>query len=248
MSSSSVQNSPSSNGIWSQAKPYVTSPIVKSTVVASASIVPLMYFFMIKTARQTEEPILEMNLRKVIKQGFKAAPTIGLIVGPQLSLQPVLEKIMREALMKNPQNNEKVRFTPLASSFAIALLSTPALAVFNGQTMGYTIMKSLKSLSAKQTAAIVSRETSFLFALSISRPLSEAMKEVTGDNKATKIGSVFFGGMIGSIMGHPFDTALSVWQKEKNVNPKKLMAGSPMRALGLGLFAAFHNIGTELLK
>src|ERR1700722_1732519 len=169
-SSSPVQSGQSSGGVWSYVVPYLAPPLA-----ASAAIIPVFYGFVAKSAQQIGEPIPRMTVKEALKGGVKAAPTIGAIVGTQMIAQNAVEKI----LVKNSGNNGKPSFVSmLASSIIVGGISAPALAVFNGQKMGCTVTESLRSLSAKQTAAIVSRETSFLFSLRISGSVSEAMKRI----------------------------------------------------------------------
>lgn len=226
---------------WSSITPYVVPP-----VAASAAIIPVFYGFIAKSAQQTGNPIPKMLVMSVFKEGFKAAPTIGVIVGTQMIAQNAVEK----ALKKNKTGQEKESFmTMLASSIIVGGVSAPTLAVFNGQTMGRSIQASLKELSPKQTMAIVTRETSFLFSLRISDPVGNAMKKVGGDNKAVEYFSAFVSGAIGSIVGHPADTALTRWQKGMKIeNFRQLMAGAPMKAVAVGGFAMIYKLVKEILQ
>lgn len=110
-------------------------------------------------------------------------------------------------------------------------------------------MKSLKSLSAKQTGAILLRETSFLFSLRVSGPLSAAMKQHFGENKAVEFGSAFVSGTIGSLIGHPADTALTLWQKGMKVEKlRHTMRGAPAKALAVGGFSVCYKLVNKLLE
>ena len=98
-------------------------------------------------------------------------------------------------------------------------------------------MESLRSFSAKKAAALISRETFSLSALSLIDPLYTKMKKVGGDNKVVKFSSAFFSGVIGSVVGHPADTALTLWQNGMKVqNFRQLKKGAPVRALSMGGF------------
>lgn len=137
----------------------------------------------------------------------------------------------------------------LISSMIVGGISAPALAVFNGQTMGRTIGESLKSLFQKQTYAIVARETSFLFSLRVSEPVAELMERTCGKNKVVEYGSTFATGVIGSLVGHPADTALTLWQKGRQVeNLSQLMRGGPMKALAVGGFSICYKTVKGLLE
>ncbi len=256
-SPNNVQNGQSS--IWSTAVPYITPPLA-----ASFAIVPVFYGFTAKSAQQLGEPIpnifkipygakfdevvkcMQMALKTEIKKGIKAAPTIGVIVGTQMIAQNLFEK----ALMKYNGNQSEPNFASMVfSSIMVGVISAPSLAVFNGQTMNRTVKESLKALSAKQVMAIVSRETCFLFSLRISEPLSKAMKSVSGDNKATEYGSTFASGAIGSLISHPADTALTLWQKDMKVTSfHQSMRGAPIKAITVGSFAIIYKIAKDALE
>jgi hypothetical protein len=238
--------SPAQNGqsvsVWSSyVAPYLAPPLA-----ASIAIVPVFYGFIVKSAQQMAQPIPRMTVREALKGGIKAAPTIGIIVGTQMSVQ----KIAEEVLMKNKQNRDKPNFTSmLVSSALVGVISAPAYAVFNGQTMNRTAMESLRALSARQATAIVSRETSFLFSLRISDPVSEAMKRAIGDNKIVEYSSAFISGAIGSVIGHPADTALTLWQKEMQVEScRQLMRGASAKALAVGGFSVFYKVTKEMIQ
>src|SRR3990167_6968774 len=188
----------------------------------------------------------KMNFKKTFTGGIKAAPTIGIIVGTQMIAQSHTEK----CLMKITGKNDKPNFpSMLASTIAVGIVSAPPLAVFNGQTMGCKAMESLKSLSVKQASAIVARETSFLFSLRISDPLGKKMKTIIGDNKVVEYSSAFFSGAIGSFIGHPADTALTLLQKGIQLKSfGQSMRGSPMKALATGGFSVFYKLAKEILN
>ena len=212
-------------GIWPTIAPYVAPP-----VSAAAAIVPIFYGFLVKSAQQAGEsiprltifaaksaqqagnPIPSMTVKELLIRGCKAAPTVGALVGTQMITQGLIEKY----LMKPSANGEKSPpgfTTMLTSSIIVGIASTPAAAVFNGQTMKQTAVQSLRALSVKQTSAIVARETSFLFSMRVTGPVSDAMKDHFGKKKSVEYASAFVSGAIGSVIGHPADTALTLWQK-----------------------------------
>ena len=241
MSSTLPAQNGQSPGLLSYVIPYLTPPIA-----ASAAIVPVFPGFVAKSAQQIGKPIPKMTFKEMLVGGLKVSPTIGFIVGTQMIVQNIAEK----ALMKNSKNSDEPNFLQmLASSVLVGGISAPALAVFNRQTMGQTVAESLKSLSAREVLAIVSRETSFLFSLRISDPLSQAMKRYSGDNKAVDYSSAFVSGVVGSIIGNPFDAALTLWQKGMKVeNFYQLMRGSPIRALSIGGFSVFYKLAKDIIQ
>lgn len=241
MSSSASSTTPSaqsSGGSWASINPYFTPPFAAST-----AIVPTFYGFVVKTAQQLGEQAPKMTLKEALKGGLKAAPTIGAIVGTQMIMQRIVEKAL--AKDKGSENFLSI----LGGSMVVGGVSAPALAIFNGQTMGRSALESLKSLSVKQTSAIVTRETSFLFSLRISDPMGHMMRQIAGDNKIVDYVSAFTSGAIGSVIGHPADTALTLWQKNiQVVSWQQLMRGAPAKALAVGGFSVFYKLVKEILE
>jgi hypothetical protein len=222
--------------IWNS---YIAGPIA-----GALAIIPVFYGFEAKSDQQLGKPIRPINLKKSLIEGRNAAPIIGI----QMAIQNVVEK----ALMKQFQNDPKERppfAAMLISSMIVGFLSTPPLAIFNGKAMGQTPMESLKALSRWQTGAIVARETSFLFSLRIIDPIKSVMKRTFGDNKATEYGSAFIGGGIGSLIGHPADTALTLWQKEMKIESlSQTMRGAPVKAITVAVFAVLYKMTENGLK
>jgi hypothetical protein len=241
ISRSADTNEQPSQKIWDQFSPYVNPPIA-----AMIAIVPSYYGFVAKSFQQIGEKIPHMSVMEAVKGSFKAAPSIGVTVGTQMVVQSLVEKAI---MMRSDKKDQKPSFeTMLVSSMIVGGVSALPLAVFNGQTMGQTVRQSLKAFSTKQAIAIIARETSFLFSLRVSAPLSAYMKGSCGENKAVDYVSAFASGAIGSIVGHPFDTALTLWQKSMEVNFHQLMRGSPMKALAVGGFSVFYRAANELLE
>jgi hypothetical protein len=237
-------NRQSNSGVWKTIAPYVVPP-----VAAGAAIVPVFYGLMAKSDQQLGKPIRQMNLATVFKEGCEAAP----VIGGQVFVQNVVEK----ALQKRLNSEHPPSFnTMLASAIIVSFLSVPPLAVLNGlttrqkeQTFKQCAMESLKLLSPKQALAIVSRETSFLFSLRISEPIALEMKRRFGEHPAVAYGSAFMSGAVGSVVGHPADTALTLWQKGKKVeNLRQLMRGGPIKAATVGSFAICYEEAKKFLN
>jgi len=236
-SSNPVQNGQPSENVWSYYAPYLAPP-----AAASAAIVPVYYGFIAKSAQQMGEPIPRMSPLEAIKRGCQATPKIGATIGVQMLTQDAVEKVLNQYA----GNREKPSFfTMLASAAVVGAASAPFLAVFNGDTTGQSVRESLRSFRAnpKQGGAIISREISFLFALRISGPVGEVMKQRYGDNQAVQYSSIFMSGAIGSLIGHPADTALTLWQNGRKIeNIRHLMRGGPMKAVAVGGFAVGYNM------
>lgn len=228
-------------GIWSRFAPFLTDPIA-----AGIAIIPTYYGFVKKSCKQIDKPMPTKTMQQWLFSSVKSSPTVSVIVGTQLIAQNLIEK----AIVKLSGKNEKNNFASMIfSAIMVGFVSSIPLAVFNGQTLDRTPMQSLKFLNCKQITAIVARETSFLFSLRISEPVSNAMKEICGDSKATEYGSCFASGAIGSLIGHPADTAFTLWQKEIEVKSlSQLMRGSSTKAVTVGCFAVCYNIAKKTLE
>jgi hypothetical protein len=251
----------SPQGIWPTLAPYVAPPgaaasaivfvfygFVAKTAQQRGSPMPRLTLFAAKNAQQAINPIPHMTVKEAVIGGCKAAPAIGALVGTQMIAQGLIEK----HLIKPSENKEKTPpslTTILTSSVVVGIASTPAAAIFNGQTMKLSAIQSLRGLSAKQTGAIVSREICFLFSMRVSGPVSKAMENYFGENKAVEYASAFFSGAIGSVIGHPADTALTLWQKGMKVETlTQAMRGAPVRAVTIGAFSMSYKMIKELIE
>jgi len=216
--------------------------LAASPVAAGGAVVPVFYGFMAKSAQQLGNPVPSMPPVEVLKAGVKAAPTIALIVGMQTAAQSGLEKAWLNGQAASP-------FSMLLSAAAVGAVSAHGLAMFNAQSMGQSPLQAAKDLSFKQGSAIVTRETSFLLALRIAGPVSEAMQRQFGKNKAVDYASAFTTGVIGSVVGHPADAALTLWQKGMPVTSiSQLMRGAPARALAVGGFSVCYKTLKECIE
>src|SRR5271169_4746916 len=151
--SSNVNENPL-RGFWPLIAPYAVPP-----VAAAAAIVPAFRDLVAKSAQQRGEPVKKMMISEWLKGGFKTAPTVGVIVGTQMVLQGVVEK----ALVGDGAQSLSSKF---ASSAIVGLASSPFLAVFNGQTMGWGVLESLYRFTPKQCLAISVQEAAFVGGLS----------------------------------------------------------------------------------
>ncbi|MBS0620064.1 MAG: hypothetical protein JSS61_01210 [Verrucomicrobia bacterium] len=236
MSTSATQSPQSFPGLWSTLAPYAAPPLA-----ASAAIVPVFRDLIAKSARQTGQPVPHISLMEGLKGGFRAAPTVGVIVGTQMVLQNVVEKILTE--------DTTSLSSMLASSALVGTASAPVLAVFNGQTMGWSIMQSLRNFSMKQGLAIAIQETAFVGGLSASDRLANAMKSRFGESKAIEYASAFTAGALGSLAGHPANTALTRWQSGLTVDTfRQSMWGAMRKARAIGCFSVAYKLGKEMLS
>jgi len=148
-----------------------------------------------------------------------------------------------ESVMKRYRHNQEESFgTMMCSSVAVGCISTPGLVIFNGKTMGYSATESLRALSVIQAAAVITRETTFLFSLRISGPVSDMMKQSFGDNQIVALSSAFFTGVFGSVIGHAADTKLT-WDQAKifGQSYSHLKRGILIKAVATGSFTALYQ-------
>lgn len=223
---------PANNSLWQwwqQAAPYAAHPIA-----SGAAIVPVFYGLVLKSARQTESPTPLMSVKEALKGGLRASKALSVMMGTQMIAQTHLDLLTKG-----------VPYSSLWNSMFIGAVSAPALIVFNGYTMNKTAIESLKALRLRQVAAIMYLETSFLFAMRLALTADDMMKAHLGDNKATSYATAFLSGAVGSLIGHPADTAVTRWQKELLVPIRVLYYGAPVKAVTLGAFSVIYKAMKE---
>jgi hypothetical protein len=224
-------------GPWATLKPNLVPP-----VAAAGAIVLPFRDFIIKSALQKGEPAPNVSFQQGIKAGLGAAPTVGMIVGSQMVVQNMVEKAIAGDSKKESLSLK------LLSSAIVGTVSAPILAVFNGKTMGWSMIESLRKFSAKQGLAIALQETAFVGGLAVADQLAGAMKEKLGDNKAVEYGAAYTAGALGSLAGHPGNTALTRWQNGMPLSLRNCMWGALTKARGVGLFAVLYKLGKETLN
>lgn len=226
------------NGVWTTVAPYAVPPIA-----ASFAIIPVFRDMIAKSAQQKGKPVPSLTFMDGVKEGVKAAPAVGAIVGTQMVFQSIIEKALAG------ESNPGGLFTTLASSAIVGIASAPVQAVFNGYTMGWTVRKSLRRFSAWQGLAIAAQETAFVAGLSAADRLAAAMRKRFGDSKAVDYAAAFVAGASGSLAGHPANTALTRWQSGLAVESvQQLMWGSLRKARAVGSFSVAYKHGKELLN
>jgi hypothetical protein len=188
-----------------------------------------------------------------VKGGFGAAPTVGVMVGTQMVLQGRVEQALVRTfpnLFAEDSNKAKASLT-LASSVVVGGLSSPFLAVYNGKTMmpPWRVRESLSKFSLKQAGAITLQETGFVAGLAAADLVSVPMKHMLGDNKAVEYSAAAVAGALGSLVGHPGNTALTRWQNGMTVDSlRQLSWGSLRKARGNAVFAVVYKLGKEILN
>lgn len=214
------------------------SPYLGSSLAASTAAVPLFKEVAAKSALQRGLGIPMMTALDRLKGGLKVAPTVGVIVGVQMGLN----KIVEDKLLNKSQKDTVAG--KMVSSSIVGLASAPMLAVLNGQSMGRSPLESLRNFKPKLAGAIAVQETTFVLGLSSADLLSSKMKKLFGDNAITDYSASFIAGSLGSLAGHPANTALTRWQSGLTIdNPKQLLWGSARKARAVGIFSVIYKFG-----
>jgi hypothetical protein len=99
----------------------------------------------------------------------------------------------------------------------------------------------MRGFSKKQGAVIAIQETAFVAGMSVSERVAQRIKAKVGESKLVDYGSAFTAGALGSLAGHPANTALTRWQGGLSVSPHQLMWGSLRKARAVGAFAVIYQ-------
>lgn len=217
-------------------------------VAAGAAIVPTYYGFAVKTAQQLQKPIPTMSALEVLMGGLRLAPTVAGLVGTQMVLQNASERKIKR-LFGNPEDKAATLVETAASSLLVGAMSAPGIAIFNGQAAKQSPLTSLRNLTVKQAGAISAQETAFVMGMSAGGHVYAFAKKHFGDNEAMKYGSSFITGALGSLCGHPANTALTLWQNGLKVeNIFQLARGGPAKAIATGVFSMGFQLAKEHLN
>jgi hypothetical protein len=218
--------------------PYMIPP-----VASSLAILPAFHDLVAKSALQKGETIPLRNFRNSFAGALKASPTVGAIVGTQMIFQKFIEK----QLISN--NESPTLQSSVVSSLFVGMASAPILAVFNGQTMGWSVKESLRKFSLKQSFAISLQETAFVASLSVVDHVTDKVKKQYANLKGVEYAVAFCTGALGSLAGHPANTALTRWQNGMKIeNITQLMAGGVRKARAIGIFSFFYKMTKESLS
>lgn len=248
------------------AQPMFVREYVIPPVAAGLGIVPAFYGLMTKSALQSGESRPLFNPVQVLKAGITdGAPAAVMTIGAQLIFQSLLEKQVFPD-KKGLNITEK-----MVSTVTTAFVTSPFLAVLNAKTMSNnkttnkTVLGSIDStwqlfklVKLKQAMVITARETGFLGGLSASEPLGDFLKKKVGEGEKNDIlntmvdyGAAYASGVMGSMAGHVFDTALTRLQKNKpiHINWKALSRGIVWRAFaGVGVFSVAYKASKDMLN
>jgi len=125
----------------------------------------------------------------------------------------------------------------------VGTAAAPPLAVFNGQSGNLKMMRSIGGLNATKVAMIAARQTSLLMGLTLGENCSVFVKRVAGDSRIVNLSCVFFSGAAGSLLGHPADTFVTLWQNGRNLEKlSDIWRGGLYRCMAIGSYAVIYRI------
>lgn len=229
----SISNSPN-NPHWKIPESAVP-PLAASLAMFP---LPICYGYAWKSARQlgTRMP----SLKRIFLNSFKMAPTMGVIVGIQMAAENAFESMTRNKF--EVKDNSSIK-TASASSLIGALASVYPIVVVNGWTINKCMKDSLKDLTFKKSCAIVANEMCFILALKTCGLWSQRVPS-SNENPLAENLRVMLSATIGTVIGHPFDTMLTCWQRQKKIeNFRRLMRGVIPNIITTACFTLiYHNI------
>lgn len=225
------------DGIW-QTVVHNAIPIA----AASAAIVPVFGDFIRKSAEQQGLRVPSITFKEGCREGIRAAPTVGVIVGTQMVIQRLVEKAL------NGDSKSSNLSSTLASSAIVGAISSPFIAILNGQSMKKTIAQTFRNFSVKQAMAITVQETSFVAGICLADPVAKEMKKHFGDHEVVDYTSAFGAGFFASYVGNPANVALTRWQSGLTVNIfSQGMLGAMKKARAVGMFSVLYKGTKETL-
>ncbi len=234
MSTSSV--TPNAPGPLAMLMPYLAPP-----VAAAGAIVLPFRDFIAKSERQQGLQARKVTLKEGLKEGLGAMRSTGTLVGAQMLAQNGVESLLLG------DAKEQTLSSKLVSSAIVGAVSSPFVAIFNGKSINMLPMESLRKFSLKQGLAITLQETAFVGGLSVADLLASKLKEKGVDNKGAEYAVASTAGALGSLIGHPANTAVTRWQKGLTFSLRQSYWGALYKARAVGFFAVLYKFGKETL-
>ncbi|MCH9621718.1 MAG: hypothetical protein S4CHLAM20_11440 [Chlamydiia bacterium] len=232
----SNQTEPTSNNTFFNRLPSYTIPIASGYVATY----PMMHDMMGKSAIQRGLSPPKFDFFNVLKAARNGSRTVGALIGIQMIAQEALENLLVK------EDEEKSFGTIFASASIVGLVSSLPIAIYNGQTMEWPVMKSIRLFTPQQAAAITVQETSFVAAIAAIKLVTPHLKAIFGDNQAVESGSAFVTGAGGSILTHAANTFLTRSQNDLPIESlRQLMWGVGKKARAVGIFAVTYNLAQD---
>jgi hypothetical protein len=213
--------------------------VVPITSAGAAVVLPFRYFIMKSELQKGALKAPHISFLPGIKEGVKAAPFVGIIVGMQIASQEwIEEKIVGTGKWH----------TKFTSSALVGALSSLPLAIYNGLTLNQGWIQSCKNFSLKQGGAITIQETTFVLGVKCAKPLAKILENEFGESRLASYGASFFSAGAGSLAGHFANTALTRWQVGLRVEFNQLMWGAKHKTLGVACFGVLYKIFNDTFK
>ncbi len=209
-------------------------------LAATAALAPAVHGLQVRADQQLERSVSRFSFSGSLVGALKGGP----LVGVQLMVQNAIETRVRE---RTQGVSNAVR---VAGSSALAsVVTSPLLAAFNAVASKQNVWKALRSLSRVQVGCLVLREWCFLGSQAAVNPVSAAMRRNLGDTPAVNHAAAFVSGAVGSLAGHPADTAFTRSQHNlPTLNRRQAMLGAPVKAVAVGLFSVLYPVALKYSK
>lgn len=225
-STSSVQNGQPSGG-----SSLLTT--FAPTLAATGALLPIAYGLDVRAAQQLERAVPRFSLSTSLRSSLKGGP----LVGVQLIAQDAIE-----TYVKNHTQGLSNAMRVAGSSAVASVVTSPLLAVFNALFTKQNVLQALRNLSRWQVAYLVGREWCFLGSQAGVGPVRAAMKREWGDTPLVSHTAAFVSGAVGSLAGHPADTAFTRSQNNMTTSTgRQAMRGAPVKAVSVGVFSVVYQ-------
>lgn len=215
-------------------------------VIASVSIIPTFADSIRKSALQTGQPKPRITWLQGCRMASAVAAPYGVALGAQLMAREQIERSLVASEGKN------LKSAALSSAITGAL-ATPIQVWLNSHTMPLQIKPSLRALSLRQwfkiSCAIATQESCFLWGLSAEGHVARYLRPLLGDNLVADYTSALISSGMGSLMGHPCNTAWTRWQRGMQVEMlSQLKRGALYRLRATLLFTMTYKIGMNAVE
>lgn len=213
-------------------------------ISAACAICPSLWLFMKKTAIQQDRFLSKKDL---FFDSIGLIPRTVPIIFCTIGLQNF-----------SASNLELLGVGVFPASFLAATISSPLYTIFNGQGMKISMLESLKHMTFSQNICVIGRETMFVYSLRTSVPFCNYIMKSDYFREKPYIEwlSYFMVGFGGSILGHPFDCALTYYQMKSNIMEQvhkhsifqAFTKGLFIRGLAVGSFNLFYQEAKKILN
>lgn len=221
------------------------------TIAGAMAVVPVSFGLDWKTALQLQQT--RPSMASTLSNTRVVVPIFGLTLLWQIYTQRISETWIHNKMAEKGWQDQH-GIVPFVASNAIAgALSAPLLAVFSGLLARQSPIQALKNLSLRQFGAIMTRESLFIASLCMGERGRKIVRERYANSSSVDIETIekattFGCGVLGSLGCHCADTALVLWQNQRQVeNSRQLWRGAAVRAFSVGCFALLYPAMQEVV-